>query len=251
MAKSSGLGARLFIDGRNVSGDIGSVQRIAGGPLALDLTDITQEAFDRDGGIRDGGIDFSAWFNKATNRAHPALSTLPTTDRVMTYCHRATIGSSAASQVAKQINYDPNRAQDGSLAIAVASQANGYGLEWGTLVTAATRTDTGAANGAGVDFGAAGTFGLQAWLHVVAFTGTDVTVKLQQSSDNGAGDAFADVTGGGFTQITGGAPLAQRIETARGQAVEQYLRVATVTTGGFTSLEFVVMVAVNPVSVVF
>lgn len=251
MPKASGLGARLFVSGSNLSGDIGSVQRVAGGPAPLDLTDITQEGYDRAGGIRDGGIDFSAWFNKDAGRAHPVLAALPTTDRIVTYCHRATIGSDAASQVAKQINYDPNRAQDGSLAIAVASQSNGYGLEWGTLVTAATRTDTGAANGAGVDFGAAGTFGLQAWLHVVAFAGTDVTVKLQQSSDNAVGDPFADVTGGGFTQVTGGAPLAQRIETARGQAVERYLRVATVTTGGFTSLEFVVMVSVNPVSVVF
>ena len=38
MAKQGGLGDRLFVGGYNLSGDIGSVQRIAGGPAALDVT---------------------------------------------------------------------------------------------------------------------------------------------------------------------------------------------------------------------
>lgn len=251
MTKASGLGARLYVAGNDLSGDVGSLSRIAGGNAPLDVTGINQSAFERRGGRRDGGIDFSAWYNPAAGAAHEVLSALPRTDQVVTYCHRATIGSPAACCVAKQIGYDPTRGADGSLAIAVQAQANGYGLEWGVLATAAARTDTGATSGASIDLGAAGSFGLQAYLHVLAFTGTDVTVKLQQSSDNGAGDAFADVTGGSFTQITGGAPLAERIQTARDQAVEQYLRVVTTTTGGFTSLQFLVVVAVNDTEVTF
>ncbi|TDC63878.1 hypothetical protein E1258_09540 [Micromonospora sp. KC207] len=251
MTKSSGLGARLYVAGSDLSGDVGSLSRIGGGPAPRDVTGINKSAYERIGGLRDGGIDYQAWFNPAVGAAHDVLSALPRTDQVTTYCHRATIGSPAACCVAKQIGYDPTRAADGSLTVAVQTQANGYGLEWGTLATAATRTDTAATNGASIDLGAAGSFGLQAYLHVLAFTGTDVTIKLQQSSDDGGGDAFADVTGGGFTQVTGGAPLAERIQTARGQAVERYLRVVTTTTGGFTSLEFVVVVAVNTTSVVF
>src|SRR6187455_3469811 len=107
MAKQSGLGDRLYVSGYDLSGDIGSIQRIAGGPAALDLTDITQSAYDREGGLRDGGIDFTAWFDKATNRAHPRLSVLPTADVITTYCRGLGLGSPAASCVAKQINYDP------------------------------------------------------------------------------------------------------------------------------------------------
>lgn len=246
MGKSHGLGARFYLGGSNLSGDIASLSRIGGGPAALDLTDITQEAFERRGGIFDGSMSVTTWFNDAAGRSHPVLGALPTTARIATYCHRATIGSPAASLSAKQYNYDPTRSPDGSLSSNVeAAGCNGSPLEWGVLLTAASRTDTGATNGAGVDQGAAGTFGLQAYLQVESFSGTDVTVKLQESSDDAATDAYVDVTGGAFTQITGGAPLSERIATATNLAVERYLRVATVTTGGFSSLVFAVMVVVN------
>lgn len=87
-------------------------------------------------------------------------------------------------------------------------------------------------------------YGLQAYLQVVSFTGTDVTIKLQSSADNGGTDAYADVTGGGFTQVTAG-PTSERIATSSSLEIERYLRVATTTTGGFSQLSFVVVVAVN------
>lgn len=84
-------------------------------------------------------------------------------------------------------------------------------------------------------------FGLAAYLQAFSFAGTDVTVKLQGSNDDGATDAYADITGGGFTQITT-APTEERIETSLTLVVERWIRVATATTGGFTSLVFAVVV---------
>ncbi|MEU6781495.1 hypothetical protein ABZ912_20005 [Nonomuraea angiospora] len=249
MAKQAGLGDRLFVAGYNLSGDIGSLGRIGGGVAGTqDVTGIDKSAFERIGLARDGSLEFSAFWNVATDRAHLRLSALPTSDQILTYCRGAALGSHAASLVGKQINYDPSRAADGSLTIAVQALANAYGLEWGRLLTAGIRTDTSATNGSSVDFGTGSTaFGLQAYLHVFAFTGTSVTVKLQESSDDGAGDAWADVTGGGFTAATG--VTSQRIETARGQTVERYLRV--VTTGTFSNAQFAVSVTRNDVSTVF
>lgn len=251
MAKQSGLGDGFWYAGYDVSGDINSLGRIGGGPAALDLTDITQSAFDRDGGTRDGSLEWTSYFNPATDRAHDRFSALPTADQVATYLRGTSLGSPAACLVGKQVNYDGGRANDGGFLFNLQAVANGFGLEWGRQLTAGKRTDTGAANGTGVDYsGAAGTFGLQAWLHVFSFTGTDATVKIQQSSDNGAGDAFADVTGGGFTQVTSG-PTSERIQTARDQAVERYLRVVTTTSGGFSSLVFGVVVTVNATAVTY
>lgn len=247
MTKQTGLGARLFVDGYDLSGDTQSLGRIGGGPAPIDVTGIDKSAPERIGGRRDGGIDWVSHFNPATDQAHLVLSTLPRTDRIVSYWQGTALGSPAAVCTAKQITYDPTRGADGALTMAVSAQSNSYGLEWGVQATAGRRVDTSATNGSSVDLGAASSFGLQAWLHVFAFTGTSVTVKLQQSSDNGAGDAFADVTGGGFTAAT--AAGAQRIETARDQAVERYLRV--VTTGTFTSADFAVIVTVNPVEVLF
>jgi len=251
MPKTSGLGDNLYVHGVDLSGDIQALGRIGGGPALLDVTSIVKHAMERLGGLRDGAIETTSFFNPDAGASHETFAALPNSDVILSYCRGTTLGNPAACLNGKQANYDPTRAEDGALTAAVSAQANGYGLEWCEQLTAGARTDTAAANGTGVDLTAATNFGLQAYLHVFAFTGTDVTVKLQQSSDNGGADAWADVTGGGFTQITGGAPTAQRIQTARNLAVERYLRVVTVTTGGFSNLEFAVAVAKNPVEVLF
>jgi hypothetical protein len=250
VAKQSGLGDGLLVAGYDLSGDIGSLSRIGGGPAALDVTGINKSGFERIGGVRDGGFAFQAWFNDAAGQAHPRLSTLPTTDVIATYLRGTTLGNPAAAVVAKQINYDGTRGQDGSFTFAVEALANAYGLEWGRQLTAGLRTDTAATNGTSVDLGSAspGAFGLQAYLHVTSFAGTDATITIQESSDNGA-DAYAAVVGGAFTQVTVG-PTSQRIATAAIN-VERYLRIATSTTGGFSSLVFEVMAVRNDTSVVF
>lgn len=258
MTKKSGLAQNFYLGGYNLSGDTGAGNEIGGGLAGTqDVTGIDKSAFERKGLLRDGRLSWTSFFNpeKATDvpgttedRAHTVLSSLPTTDRHMMWATGTSIGSAAACMVAKQIDYNPSRSADGSLTISVAGQANAYGLEWGDLLTAGIRTDTTGTNGSSLDLGTGSTaFGLQAYLHVFSFTGTSVTVKLQESSDNGAGDAWADVTGGAFTAATG--ITAQRIQTGRTQTVERYLRV--VTTGTFTNAKFAVAVIRNNTSVVF
>lgn len=245
MAKQSGLGDNLYVSGTNLSGDTEGFGRIGGGPALDDVTGIDKSAHERIGLAIDGGIDWTSFWNPTG--AHPVLATLPRTDVLVTYCRGTALGAHAASLVGKQINYDGTRAADGKYRLAIASQANAYPVDWGRLLTAGRRTDTTATNGTSVDLAASTAFGLQAFLHVFAFTGTSVTVKLQESSDNGVGDAWADVVGGTFTAATG--PTSQRIETGRTQTVERYLR--AVTTGTFTNAVFTVQVSKNDVQVRF
>lgn len=248
MSKQSGLGDALYIAGYDFSGDIGAVNAVGGGPAALDVTGIDKSAMERIGGLRDGHIDFTSFFNPTAGRAHPRLSLLPTDDVIMSYYRGTALGGASANLVAKQLNYDGTRADDGAFTFAAGNQGNGYGLEWGTSLTAGKRTDTTATNGTSVDFGTGSTaFGLQAYLHVFSFTGTSVTVKLQESSDNGGADAWADVTGGAFTAATG--ITSQRIATSNTQTIERYLRV--VTTGTFTNAIFAVSVNRNDVATSF
>lgn len=250
MTKQSGLGDNLYIGGYDLSGDTGAINNVGGGPAALPITGIDKDAFERKGGVRDGRLEFQAWFNDAAGQAHAILSPLPTADTLLLYYRGTSLGGPAAAVNAKQVDYNPTRGQDGSLTIAVSTLANQYGCEWCESLTAGKRTDSGAANGTGVDFGASSSFGLQAYLQVFAFTGTDVTIKLQESSDDGAVDTYADVVGGGFTAVTSG-PTSERIQTARNLTVEQWLRVVTTTSGGFSNLEFAVAVAKNETEVVF
>lgn len=242
MAKSTGLGDRLLVDGVNLSGDIGKVDKLSSTQEDVNGTAIDKSAKERLFGLRDGAMEFTAFFNDAaTTGAHVNLKTLPRTDRVITYCRGFGTGNAAASMVAKQIGYDGERDDKGAFTLKVEAMASGFGLDWGVQYTNGIRTDTTATNGSSVDFGAASSFGLSAYLHVLAFTGTSCTVKLQESSDNGAGDAFADITGGSFGAQT--AIGASRIQTSATLSVERYLRV--VTTGTFSNCQFVVLVTRN------
>lgn len=246
MAKQSGLGDNFYLSGYDVSGDIGSIST-SGGPALLDVTGIDKSAYERIGGLRTGSMSWQAWFNPASNQAHARMKTLPTTDVHCAYFRGTTLGNPAACMVAKQINYDGTRGADGAFTFAVEAQSNGFGLEWGRSLTAGVRTDTGATNGSSIDTTASASFGAQAYLQAMAFTGTDVTVKIQDSADN---VSFADVTGLSFTQLTAGR-TAERIATASGATIRRYLRAVTVTTGGFSSLAFAVVVVKNDTAVSF
>jgi hypothetical protein len=245
MAKQTGLGDNLYVAGYNLSGDIGSIDDIGGGNEPLGVTGIDKSGMERLGGPRSGRINMASWFNDAVAQEHPVFSPLPTADVIVSYFRGTTIGNAAASLVAKQINYDGSRGDDGAFTFKVEAQSNAYGLEWGEQLTAgadATLTAAGALTS--YDYGAAvGTtaFGLQAYLHVFAFTGTSATVAIQSSTDNGAGDAFADITGAVFTAATG--RTSERIATATNASVERYLRVNV--TGTFSALTFAVQVTRN------
>lgn len=243
MSKEGGLGDRFYIGGADVSGDINALGNIGGGPALLDGTDITMSAMARMPGLRDGRMEFTSFFNPALGETHDVLSALPTADVVCTYARGAVLGNDAACLVAKQIGYDGTRGNDGSFTLAVSAQANGFGLEWGKQLTAGLRTDTAATNGTSIDTGASLAYGAQAYLQVTGFTGTDATVKIQDSADN---STFADVTGLTFTQVTA-APATQRLATANDATIRRYLRAVTTTTGGFTSLSFSVVINKNPI----
>lgn len=247
MAKSSGLGDAFYIAGFDASGDIGSINT-SGGPATIDVTGINKSAYERLGGLRNGTMAWSAFFNPALGSTHDQLAALPTADVICTYLRGTTLGNPAACMVAKQINYDGNRANTGEFTFAVEAQSNGFGLEWGQTLTAGIRTDTAATLGTSIDTTAAASFGAQAYLHVFSpFTGTDATVKIQDSADN---STFADVTGLTFTQITA-APASQRLATASGATIRRYLRATTVTTGGFSALSFAVVIVKNATAVSF
>lgn len=243
MAKESGLGDLFFVDGVDLSGDVGSVKKIGAPTDPLEVTGLNKSAKERISGLFDGEIEFNAFFNDAVSAQHATLKAMGSgADRIVSYFHGSGIGEMAASLVAKQVNYDGDRADDGLLTFDASTQGNGYGLDYGEQLTAGKRSDTSATNGSSLNNGASSALGLGAYLHVFSFAGTSVTVTIQESSDNAVGDPFAAVTGGAFAAAS--AVGAQHIVTSLTLAVEQYLRV--VTTGTFSEATFAVMATRYP-----
>jgi len=243
VAKQGGLACALYIGGYDVGGDTQSFT-LHGGPAALDVTDVTQSAFERRGGDRDAAIDWVSYMDPAALASHAALSGLSTADRIATaLIGPVAVGCPALSQNGKQINYDPTRAQDGQLTFAVNNQASGYGQEWGIALTAGKRVDTTPTAGAFFDNGASFAFGAQAYLQVFAFSGTDVTIAVQHATTSGG--AYSNLIA--FTQVTS-APQAQRASVSNATTVNEFLKVTTTTSGGFSSVTFAVAITVNTIA---
>jgi hypothetical protein len=235
MAKQSGLGDNFYVGGVNLSGDVASLESISLSRATINVTGIDKSANERIHGIKDGGFEFTSFFNPAAGQSFPVLKALPTTDVVCSYFRGTTIGNPAASCVAKQINYDGQRSDSGEMTFKSAVMGNGYGLEWGRMLTDGIRTDTTATSPAtGIDTLASASFGGQAYLHVFAFTGTSVTVKIQDSADN---SSFADISPS-LVFVAATTVGAQRISVANTTTIRRYVRV--ITSGTFSNAQFAV-----------
>ena len=242
MSKQAGMGDHFLFGGYLIGGAVQALS-INGGPNLLDVTDITQSAHSRLGGLRSGAMAVTAYMNPSAGQEHAALSPMSRSDVIATYLRGQAIGNPAACCNAVQLNYDPTRPADGSLTEKVDLESDAYGLEWGEQLTAGARTDTTATNGASQNDLAATAFGAQAYLQAVALTGSTVTVTIQHSPDNSTWStlvAFAAVTS---------APGAQRVSIANNATVDQYVR--AITAGTFTSFEFQATLVRNKTAVVF
>jgi hypothetical protein len=235
MAKSTGLGQQFLLSGAALSNDIQGASW--GSPHATqDVTGIDVFANERLLGQKTGQMAVVAFFNPAAGRAHQTFAGIvsdePQADQLATYQIGTVRGSQVANQWGKLTNYDGTRDQAGQLLFNATVQGNGYPVEWGRQLTAGQDLMGAAGAGAGVDGGAATNFGLQAWLHVLLFTGTSATVTLQDfTADTPA--SYTNITGAAFTVVSA-APAWQRIQTSRTQAVRRWVRYSV--TGTFSAL---------------
>lgn len=240
MAKTAGMGDNYLVGGYDLSGDTNSLSRIGGGHGVWESTGIDKFAFERLALLRDGSIEWNTYFNTADDKAHEALSALPTTDTIATYCRGTTLGNPAACLVAKQVNYDWNRGADGSLMGSVQALANSYGLQWGQQLTGALDTITVTGSGTGVDFtDTTASAGAQVFLQVTDFTGTNIDIKIQDSDDD---ISYADVTGLAFTSVTA-AHSFERKATTNTTDIGRYMRY--VASGVFSSATICVVAVRN------
>lgn len=243
MAKQSGLADLFLVDGSDLSGDVGAIQKIGMPRGLLESTGLDKSAEEKLYGLRDGEIVFNSYYNDV--QEHVVLKTLSASDRFLQYHRGRTLGAPAASLYARQVNYDWQRTKDGALVGSIQGLGDGYGTEWGESLTAGIRTDTAATSPAtGVDgqlltgglVGASSAFGAAAYLALFSFGGTSATIKIQDSADN---SAFADIPGMTFTIVTLNIQHGERVETVTlTSTVRRYVRV--ITTGVFGDCKFAV-----------
>lgn len=144
------------------------------------------------------------------------------------------IGDNARMALVHDTDVTESSPVGGAVIMSVAYQVDtAVGFGWALHPSS---VDTGTTTGAARNDLAASATGWMAHLHVFAVTGapTSWTVKLQDSAD---GSAWADVSGGGFTATN--VPASQRLLSATGATLRQYVRyIATVVGGTAPTITF-------------
>jgi hypothetical protein len=178
------------------------------------------------------------WFSLGV--AQQAFSPLINTDSQAMYFRGTALGNPACCCVAKQDNYDPTRDDTGAINAKIDIESNGFGVEWGRMLTAGLRTDNGATTGAFFDLGAASAFGCQAYLQLIELVGTNVDVTI----------THATTSGGTYTTLldfsSQTAKGAFRVATANNVTVNEFVKV--VTAGTFSQAIFAVTFVQNPIA---
>lgn len=184
MTKQTGLGDRFFLDGFNISGDVGAIQSVLMSSEMIDVTGTDKSARERLVGLGDSEMTFNAWYNTALNASHDQLKT-KADNRHAIYMRGSTAGVPVAAMVASQANYNVTRGDNGAMAIsAQVMNKSGDLLDWGQALTDGPETSTAPEELAVVhdDQFAAGSSGqLIAYLQVLALTGDDVIFRLRHS----------------------------------------------------------------------
>ena len=227
MAKQSGLGSSLYVAQYDISGDVGSIGTLSCPRAEQDVSSIADPAMARILLRRDGTVNYNSFWNTTAGQAEAVLSAISRADTITSVFVGSTVGSAAASMIAKNLDYNITYGTDGSLGAVTTANANGYGLEWsgggtgdGMLTTGKQSFATGTVDGTAIDLGSATTvFGAAGYLHVITMPSGTATFAIQHSTDN---VTFADVTGLVFTALTG--PGSERKQTAAAVTINRYVR---------------------------
>lgn len=184
-------------------------------------------------GMKDGTISFSGFWDGVAGGSDARLAAMfAAANSVVTVGYGAdTIGNSADLAIAIETSWDTNGSIGDVVSVSGEMQATG-GIDKGVWLHA-KGAETATGDYTSVDNGAASSNGYAANLHVFAVTGTPaLVVKIQESSDDAASDAFADLVTFTTTSAVG---AEQKVGTG---AVERYVRGQVSSIAGSTAATF-------------
>lgn len=233
MAKTSGLGVRLYAAGYDLSGDANALSGMGYSQTLLDVTALQDSAASRIAGLSDGKVTVNGWFDSTTSHAAWASNSgkLPSADQVVIVGLGTALGDECIGIKAKQANYNVTRAPGSAIATVAEYQSTaGQQLDFGVLLTTGPKqTDASAADSTSVDQTSGTSAGGVGYLEAISIGSGTATVKIQSSTNN---STWSDLIT--FTAVT--AKTSERVAVTG--TVNRYVRV--ITSGTFTNLVFVV-----------
>lgn len=187
-------------------------------------------------GIEEGSIALNGVFDAAASASDPELhdALAAASGKIITVGYDGTtIGNRVTMTQAREASYNINGSVNDAVRLAATFTSDG-GIRQGVSLHA-LGAETGTGDYASVDNSASTANGGVGHLHVTAFTGTNVTIKIQHSVDD---NVWADLIT--FTSVTG---TTQERSSVAG-TVNRYLR-GQISGGTFTTVTFAVAFARN------
>ena len=145
-------------------------------------------AMNRLQGLRDGTINWASFFNPDTDRAHPTLSALPTTEQGVMVCLGGAIGNAMIWLDGFVMDYPPSRGADGMLTMAIPiTGSSGHGLEYGRQLTAGKITQSSSGRETGVVDSGRTMYGARFYAEtfVLSLGNPDIVVQDSSNTTNG------------------------------------------------------------------
>lgn len=231
MAFIHGKSAAVLVNAYDLSAFLNSIDAVSAADTA-EVSTFGNSSKSYVAGMRDATVSLGGFYDGGAGSIDSVLSAAIASTSLVTVCPQgvAVIGNRAQLMQSIETSYGISAAVGDAVSISMEGQVTGgtsYGVVLADLIA---RTATG--NTTAQDNAASSAGGYVAHLHCTAFTGTDITIKIQHSADN---STWVDLVT--FTQLT--ATGSER-KTATG-TVNRYLRVNIA--GTFTSATFAVALA--------
>lgn len=232
MAFSAGKSAAFYINGLNLSAYFREVS-LSGSRDLGDTSAYGNSTHTYLPTLRNGTLSAEGYSDGTASGIDAKLQSFDTdTNTIYTFWYAGDAqGNSGWAMQAEQSEFGTTTPVDGIVTVSTTAQSD-VGMEGVKSIHALGAETSFPATGTTLDSGAGTTNGGSAYLHVTAFTGTDVTISIRHSTDNFSASDDQLVA---FTATTS-APSAQRV-TFTG-TVRQYVRVYVTTSGGATSVTF-------------
>jgi len=233
MAKTNGLGVRIYANGHDLNTDVNAISGIGQTQTLLDVTPLAKSAMERIVGLRDAIVSVNGYFDNAADFSHDAFKSISADSEVIV-TDGTSRGDHACGMVADQGSYGINRGEGSAITTTVEfSTSNGKGLNWGVVLTdGPDQTDASAANSAAVDNTSSTSAGAIGVVSIESVASGTADIKVQHSTD--------DITYADLLTFTGATGRTSESISATG-TVNRYVRVAS--TGTFTDLVFVMQFA--------
>jgi len=231
MAFIHGKGAAVLVDEFDLSAFLNSYDAAA----TMDTAEVT--AFGGSSkayvaGLKDATLSFAGFFDGAASAVDEVLQAAIGSSALITLAPAGlgAIGNRCQLAQAFETSYSINAPVADAVNISAEAQVSNGLLSGIVLADLVARTATG--NTTANDNTSSTSAGAKAILHCTAFTGTDITIKVQHSADN---STWVDLIT--FTQLTA---IGAELQSATG-TINRYLRVNI--TGTFTTATFAVSFA--------